>query len=582
MKNVQILPPEIISKIAAGEVIERPASVIKELLENSLDAKTKRIEINLTDAGKTYIQIKDTGLGIENDDIETIFLRHSTSKIKTTDDLYNIHSLGFRGEALYSIAAISDVILRSKTHSHDTGWEINIRGGKKISLHPKAMSTGTEIEIKGLFFNTPARRKFLKSDAAELLQILNVVLPYTILYPDITFLFTHNNKTILDLKSTNNNLERIEQSINVSQKNLITAQNDLTDLNCSLSVILGDINIQRTKRDMQFIFINNRPVQNRNISFQMNLVYRSLFPSEIFPFFAIFITIPPENIDVNIHPTKREVQIHNEQLIITRLKTLCNETLMSTGKPKQIDNHSTPYFNAEPSFTPFPETAKQTKLSFDTPLPTQYSVLKKNTSGIHEPQNPLFIQAQSLKTKLSQAQFIGTFINKYVIFEVSHSLLILDQHAAQERITYEQMLDQVNDGKLEVQHLLTPIIVRVLPQEMLTWEIAKDQLEKIGLTTTLWDTNNIAIHTHPQLIQNCEIAMRNILSGEEKIRFDNETFLKRACHNSLKTGYKMDKSQAEYMRTQLIKCQTPFTCPHGRPTIIELPEHILQRYFLRT
>ena len=190
MKKVHILPPEIISKIAAGEVIERPASVVKELIENALDAGTKTIELHLLQAGKTLIRIKDTGVGIDHDDIETIFHRHSTSKIEKADDLFNIHSLGFRGEALYSISSIADVTLRSKTKDQDTGWEIHIRGGERLILRPVSMQTGTEVEIKELFFNTPARRKFLKSNLTEMNHILNIVIPYTLLYPQRRFLLS--------------------------------------------------------------------------------------------------------------------------------------------------------------------------------------------------------------------------------------------------------------------------------------------------------------------------------------------------------------------------------------------------------
>ncbi len=267
MKNVHILPPDIISKIAAGEVIDRPASVLKELIENSLDAQANVIEIELEDAGKTLIKIRDNGTGIEQDDMETIFARHSTSKIASIDDLFDIHSLGFRGEALYSICAVSDITVRSKTASSDSGWEIHMRGGKKLDLKPVAMQNGTEIEVKELFFNTPARRKFLKSGPAEVSAVLGILIPYALLYPNCRFRLTHGNKTLIDVAPAADIKDRLAHVLNLDSKFFIEVDRDLTQEDIHIHLVAGDINIIRPKRDMQFIFINGRPVQSKGIGF---------------------------------------------------------------------------------------------------------------------------------------------------------------------------------------------------------------------------------------------------------------------------------------------------------------------------
>ena len=564
MAKVQTLAQEVVSKIAAGEVIERPASVIKEAIENSLDAKAKTIEVNLKQAGKTSIQIKDSGEGIENEDIEKIFLRHSTSKIKEINDLYNINSLGFRGEALYSIAAISDVTLRSKHKSQETGWEIHLRAGKKLASKPCNMPAGTEIEIKELFFNTPARKKFLKTDSTELHQILNVFIPYTILYPDYCFSLTHHNKNLLDLAPAKDKIQRISRLLNLRQEHIFQTNQDLEEI--SLELILGDINIQRARRDLQFIFINNRPVHNQVISFHMNQVYRMVMPEKTYPFFAVFINMPAQNLDVNVHPTKREVKIKNEQKIVSGLRSLCEQALMSYGKAKQVEQTSiasvsrTYQLEAEPENTTAMKDAPQEQFSFSL------------TGSINK---------DSLKNKLCQSGYIGSFMKKYLFFESGTTLLILDQHAAQERVTYEKLINQIESGHIEIQHLLAPVIIKLSPQEMVTWEVLKEKIEKVGFPTTLWDNETIALHSHPLLIKNPEIAVRNLLASEERTRFDKDILARRACRNSLMAGYQMNDQQAQYLQNELVKCKDPFTCPHGRPTVIEIQENVLIKNFLR-
>ena len=586
MGQVHILPPEIISKIAAGEVIERPASVIKELMENSLDAKTSSIEIHLKDAGKTLIHIKDTGGGIEPDDLEKIFLRHSTSKIETLDDLDHIQSLGFRGEALYSIGSIADVILRSKTKDHDTGWEIHLRGGKKMDIHPVTMNNGTTIEVKELFFNTPARKKFLKTNPTEINQILNVFLPYTLLYPQCRFLLSHQEKILIELPPANDLKGRVSGALNLDEKNLLEVEQDFPADQISLRMILGDINIQRARRDLQFIFVNDRPVQSRSLAFQMNQIYRLLFPPNIYPFFSLYIQIPPQDVDVNIHPAKREVKIKDEQHLSSLIRSVCEQTLMQQGKARYVgagskpahglQTHNAPRAGWEPAPTvaePFTKTKYATQ---------HYAFQNQEILETPVCEN-LFIQnPDSLSSKLSQARYVGTFMKKFLFFESGPSLLIVDQHAAQERIMFERFKAQLEKGAIEVQQLLTPILLKLTPQELLSWEDTKEKLETIGLSTTLWNKETIALHSTPHLLKNPEAAARNLLAGENVRHCDNDTLARRACRCSVMAGDSMDIPQVEFQRQELLLCQDPFTCPHGRPTVIEMTENFFNKQFLRT
>lgn len=577
MGKVKILPHEVVSKIAAGEVIERPASVIKELVENALDARTDTIDIQLKQGGKTLIQIKDSGSGIESDDIEKIFFRHATSKINKIEDLHKISSLGFRGEALYSIASVSDITLRSKALSEETGWEIHLRAGEKLTLHPCNIPQGTEVEVRELFFNTPARKKFLKSDLAELNQILNVVIPYTIVYNDCRFSLKHYNRVLLEALPEPDRIKRAACVLKIPAEHIIEISHEFAGESISLHLLLGDINIRRVRRDMQFIFVNNRPVQNRAISYCVNQTYRLIFPSGVHPFFAVNIKISPDRVDTNIHPTKREVKIRDEHTLVSLLRSVCEQTLMAYGKPKQVDK-----VVLKKDQLPQQEVILQKPPSeIKEPPSKQYSLPLQETEVTSKLKKTFTPEQDNLKSKLLGARFIGVFLKKYILFESSASLLVIDQHAAQERVTYEKLKNQIDEGRIEIQHLISPILLKLSPQEMLNWEQGKDRFQAIGLATTLWDKDTIAIHTYPQLIKNPSLALRNLLAEEYAALCDNDTLAKRACKQSLGAGYEIDKTQAEYLRNELIKCEDPFACPHGRPTVTEIQEKVLDKQFLR-
>ena len=614
MKKVSLLPEHVISKIAAGEVIDRPAAVVKELLENAIDAGATHIKISLKDAGKTLIQLKDNGSGIDADDLEDIFLRHATSKIQSADDLFNIHSLGFRGEALYSIAAIGDILAQTKTQDSDSGWEIHLRGSKQLDKKPCTFSeTGTNIEVKELFFNTPARRKFLKTDTTELNQILNTFIPYTLLHPNIQFQLLHQGKTLIDLKRTNDYRERLAAALNLEKRFLLENQSTFDEEQIKLHVILGDINISRPRRDLQFLFVNNRPIQNKNISFHINQIYRLMMFQGNHPAFAIYIDVPPEAIDVNIHPTKREVKFSNETKICNLLRNLCEQTLMTQGQIKEAKDDSESV--SSPSLNALNKTYSQ-EATYDRALPNAIfeesaSVRERSTSSstyayphTNDPKNntPSHTQTSgqefqnfflpkdaaeditqlSLQAKLKSAQYIGSFMNKFILFEYEQAMIVIDQHAAAERITYEHLITQMDKGNIEIQHLLTPVHIQLTPQEYSAWEAIKEDLENLGFSNSPWKDNAIAIHSYPYFVKDIETAVRNILAGERLPKGDHDALARRACRSSIMAGDPLNKEQILHQREQLIKCLDPFTCPHGRPTMIELSENFLDKQFLRT
>ncbi|MCK9594289.1 MAG: DNA mismatch repair endonuclease MutL [Candidatus Omnitrophica bacterium] len=582
MNKIHVLPPEIISKIAAGEVIERPASVLKELLENSLDAQADNIEVEIKGAGKIAISIKDNGTGIAEENMEPLCSRHATSKIASIDDLYNINSLGFRGEALYSISAVADVVLSSKTKDQDSGWEIHLRGGQKLNKKPAAMSTGTKILASELFYNTPARKKFLKSNTAEMNHILDIFIPYTLLYPQASFTLTHNEKTLLDLKPAQNHIQRISKALNLAAEHIIEDTREFPRRNMSMHLALGDINIQRARKDLQFIFVNNRPVQNRTLSFHLNEIYRMLFPPGTAPFFCLYLSLPADQLDVNVHPAKREVKIKDELEVVALLRPFCESLLMTNSKAKQAQDNIFPMPQAtapverQDTVNPTPGGIKEPAGQKQYNLSLEENIMLFKTGDIFGQKK------ENLKEKLKSGRYLGNFHKKYLLFESGDSLLVVDQHAAQERITFERLKSQIENGQVEVEQLINPILLKLTPAELLLWEENNKIMEKIGFQTSLWDKETLAVHSHPRLIANAEISVRNLITGENIPKLNPEIIARRACRSSVMAGFSMNPEQAEYQRSQLLACRDPFTCPHGRPTVIEIPESSLSKQFLRT
>ncbi len=605
MSKVRVLPEDIVAKIAAGEVIDRPASVVKELIENSIDAGAKTIHLELKEAGKSLISIKDDGSGIERDDLETIFQRHATSKITSLEDLFDIHSLGFRGEALYSVAAVADITLRSRTAAASEGWEIHMRGGAKQDIKPCAFNdTGTHIEIRELFFNTPARKKFLKTTASEFYQVMQVFTPYTLLHPQVGFKLTHQGRDVIDAVATETLTGRIAEVLNLKSDHMLDIRRAFPDEHLVIKMVLGDINIQRTRRDLQFVFVNNRPVFNKNINYHLNQVFRLIMPPEAFPFFVVYIDVPATDIDVNIHPTKREVKLRHEREICSLLRRVTEEALMKSGGREATGESDSPKeftpversYRYQSAASDFDQSGPQTLFEGSAsggsgsggsggasyaPSNKDYAYPRaEQTPSFYIPKNEL-AAADDIQSKLENARYIGAFIRKFLIYEAGHTMLLMDQHAAAERITYEKLIRHMEKGDVEVQPLLAPVLVSVTPQEKLVYEEIGDELLKVGFEHSLFDEQTIAVHSQPLLLKDVEATVRYILAGDQVTNRDHDQIARRACRSSIMTGDKLDAEEAEYLREQLLQCLDPFTCPHGRPTVIELSENFLDQQFMR-
>lgn len=567
MGKVSFLPETIINRIAAGEVVESPGSVVKELIENSIDADATDIGIEVRSGGKKFISVRDDGSGIEPDDIEKIFKRHATSKIRGPEDLYRIKSLGFRGEALYSISSVADVVLQSSASDTGEGKEVHIRGGVFIGIRDIPRNRGTTVEVRELFFNTPARKKFLKTDTVEFRRIISIVTPYTISFPDIKFSLVHNEKVISNLSPAKDTYERFCEVTGIKKEYTVCAEREIGEKRILLKVLLGDINLQFPVRSRQYIFINSRPVYHRGISSAVNGVYEDIFPKDLYPAFAVFIQLPWDDVDVNVHPAKREVKLKEEGYIISVLTDLCRETLLKCLRGKEITYRESYYESSDH----VKETEELPSVSEDR---TCQELFSKEYIGKE-------VRKDDLRTKLKNAFYAGCYKNKYLFFDAGDVLLVLDQHAAHERIKFEMLKKQWEIGKIEIQRVLTPLIVKLNSEEMVYWEEGKELLEDIGFLTTRWDTHSIAIHGFPRVIKNPEVSIRNILAEKNFMQYDKETLAKKACKDAVSAGERITEEEALQIKNDLLKCEVLFVCPHGRPTVIEFSEQFFDRQFLR-
>ncbi|NLE64493.1 MAG: DNA mismatch repair endonuclease MutL [Elusimicrobia bacterium] len=592
MAKVQVLSTEVISRIAAGEVVDRPSSVVKELMENALDAGATRVEILLRSGGKTLIRVRDNGSGIAREDLDQLFTRHATSKIRSADDLEALISFGFRGEALYSIAAVSEVTVRTRTAEGDEGWELHLKGGRRERISPAAISgPGTEISVGEIFFNTPARKKFLKSDSSELDAVLQVFLPYALKYPERHFVLVHNDRTIYDLAPDPSFGERAARTLKLERSAVLEETFSLPGRAEVCRCVLGDINIQRPRRDIQYLFVNGRPVQHRNLSFHLNDVYRMIMPEGVHPFFVLFLQLPPEDVDVNIHPQKREVRIRGEAEIFGALRSAVERALMTRGTPRQI---------AETSLFPFGPSGASTiegipgeRIIFgpgavdpserrDLPVPGERPGFFTQETRGDMPEVPSASLGVSVCERLERLRFLGTFASKYHLFEEGEGLIVVDQHAAQERILFERFLDQAARGEVEVQHLLIPQLVKLPPGDMLRWEACHAELEALGLLTARLDEETVSVNAIPGILKGPEALLRAVVADGQGARFDREAFARRACRASVMAGDRMSAAEAVHQMQALAACRDPMTCPHGRPVFIEIKTSFLDRQFFRT
>ena len=579
---IKALSEDLRNKISAGEVVERPSSVVKELIENSLDAGSSEISIVIEKGGHHTIQVRDNGSGISPDDLPSSIKRFHTSKIETVDDLFSINTLGFRGEALSSIASISEMSILS-SNGNGEGAELPILNGAPGEVQPAADIGGTEITIRNLFYNTPARKKFLKTPRTELRKIVDVVRCYGLAFPDVEFRLVADDRDIFHVHAEPLE-ERIDNLLDPTySRNLLPL--NITKGDIALSGFVGNLNLVRSRPGEQYLFLNRRFIKDRLMNRAVYNAYESLIKRGEYPFFVINLLLPGDQVDVNVHPMKTEVRFKDEWRLFHILKSEVADALSSVLDT--IPGFNTSYQNGEinngnDNFNPYSTAPRET-----IPTDPNQNTLEFNSSDNLSPSKVDILRARDYVTKLAEKpvnnqQSIATeniwqIHKKYIVSEVNSGLVIIDQHVAHERILYEDALKAFESTSMASQTLLFPETLEFSPDDFDALFDVLPYLEKIGFKIKKQDNLSIKIDAIPSemAIGNEREVIREILDNFLKERKKYSSFQEGiaamfACKAAIKAGDSLMREEMQELVNRLFSTKHPYYCPHGRPIIVQM------------
>ncbi|MDQ3194545.1 MAG: DNA mismatch repair endonuclease MutL [Bacteroidota bacterium] len=607
MNKIKILPQSLSNKIAAGEVVNRPESVVKELMENAIDAKARNITLIIKDAGKISIQIIDDGQGMHEEDAVMSFQRHSTSKINSYEDLENILTLGFRGEALASIASVSQVELKTKTADEEIGTFVRVEGCDVIEVTKVNCNTGTSITIKNLFFNTPGRRNFLKSNQTEFRHIYETFVRLAVSNPEVSFTFINNDDELFDLKASS--LRERLLSIFTSRFSDSLIEVDYGNELIKVYGFISKPNFTKKSKQDQFFYLNKRYFVSKSLNFAVYTGYDDLIEKGDYPSFFLFIDINPKKVDVNVHPSKMEVKFEDESAAFSFVRRAVKEALKNADIIFEVGfNTGTDQSGSQESFH-YKETMEGPKPNF--PLSFQ----KKNygapgrdkTSAIHsifeaarkpdeselntfpQPQDQKNIFEHSRKSETDKFN-VWQYQVKYIMCQTESGLMIIDQHAAHERILYERALLWLNSQSSFSQQLLIPIKVNLTKIDYHLASLLKDELHNLGFNFNLAGNDNIELNGLPSDVKIGDESkiFQNLIDQfkeyELKLNLEKRDNLAKsfACRSAIKTGDRLSYGEMVGLIDNLFASQMPYVCPHGRPTVIRITTDELDKRFSRT
>tara|TARA_S200000501_G_scaffold137413_1_gene129890 strand:+ start:5333 stop:7111 length:1779 start_codon:yes stop_codon:yes gene_type:complete len=579
---IKALSEDLRNKISAGEVVERPSSVVKELIENSLDAGSSELSIVVEKGGHHTIQVRDNGSGISPEELPSSIKRFHTSKIETVDDLFSINTLGFRGEALSSIASISEMSIVS-SNGNGEGAELPIVNGSPGEVQPAADIRGTEITIRNLFYNTPARKKFLKTPRTELRKIVDVVRCYGLAFPDVEFRLVADDRDIFHVHAEPLE-ERIDNLLDPTySRNLLPL--NITKGDIALSGFVGNLNLVRSRPGEQYLFLNRRFIKDRLLNRAVYNAYESLIKRGEYPFFVINLLMPGDQVDVNVHPMKTEVRFKDEWRLFHVLKSEVTDALSSVLDT--IPGFDTSYQDGEinrgnDNFNPYSTAPRET-----IPTDPNQNTLEFNSSDNLSPSKGDILRARDYVTKLAETpvnnqqpiatENIWQIHKKYIVSEVNSGLVIIDQHVAHERILYEDALKAFESTSMASQTLLFPETLEFSPDDFDALFDVLPYLEKIGFKIKRQDNHSIKIDSIPSemAIGNEREVIREILDNFLKERKKYSSFQEGiaamfACKAAIKAGDSLMREEMQELVNRLFSTKHPYYCPHGRPIIVQM------------
>ena len=587
MARIQVMSENLANKIAAGEVVERVANVIKELVENSIDAKSKTIKIELINAGTKTIKVTDDGIGMDKEDALLAFTRHATSKIKNDDDLFFINTLGFRGEALPSIASVSKITL--KTCNNEIGTKVRIAGGTLITHESSDSRIGTEITVEDLFYNTPARLKYLKSETAELSNITYYLEKLSLSNPDIKFTLINNDKVLLNTSGSGDLLKTIHEIYGyMISSNMIEIKTSNDD--ADIFGFIGKPILQKSNRNHMTTIINGRVVKNMFLLNAINAGYKTYMPDIKYPVIVLFVNTDPTLIDVNIHPTKQDIKISKLEELANLLTTSVKEALYQSLLIPQVEVKKSfsaneikmpiidEYPDIEKKYQEESEIIKEEQTAFD------FKEIKTKVS-----ENKIESDTNNDQIKKLELYPVGLVLGTYIIAENSEGMYLIDQHAAEERVNYEHYLKSLDYKNAPTTSMLIPVTIELTPSEFMKIQEEKEYLNSMGIKFEEFGVNTILITEHPTWLRYGyeEESLRRIVELViEKHKFNprifNDNLAKTlACKMSVKGNTRITHEQMETILEKLVLCDNPYNCPHGRPTIINFTTYEIEKMFKR-
>lgn len=574
MGKINKLPSELITKIAAGEVVENPASVVKELIENSIDANSDLISVEIIDGGKTLIKVSDNGSGMDERDTALSLERHATSKISTEQDLFDIGTLGFRGEALASIASVSKTKILSKEKGFNQGYFVESLGGQIIDEGPIACQDGTIIEVKNLFFNQPARLKYLSTHANEFRLIADIIERYALIHPEISFKLYNNDKLVLNAPKS----DMLGNIISIYgaevARELIEVNFKKNDI--SITGFISKPSLTRADKVQQSVYVNKRYIFNRTISNAIYDAYHTLLFINRHPIVILNIELDNKKIDVNVHPTKKEIRISIEDILYNTIF----EAIKNTFENNDL-LFSTP---EEKSFTQ--NILREIINDKEKKIPEKAFSMPEMQKTL----NPIQKSIEKEFSKLPNMKLLGSIHNCYIIAETNDGFLIIDQHAAHERILYEKFMALYEGKEPVTQELLSPLTIDLNASHAILLKSQLDLFKKFGFEIEEFGQNSFIIRTIPLIMgrrQNKELIF-DVLDELSQSRFNEVSEIKEsiiirmACRAAEKQGDKLELNEQYKLVEQLYDCDNPYTCPHGRPTMIEKTKDDLEKMFRRT
>jgi DNA mismatch repair protein MutL len=568
--TIKILDKATINQIAAGEVVERPASVVKELVENALDAGATQVEVEIRGGGTSFIRVTDNGRGIPPGEVELAFERHATSKIRSAGDLQRIESLGFRGEALPSIAAVGEVEMLTRSEGEKAGTFINLEVGTVIQKKAASRTRGTTMTVRNLFKKVPARLKFLKSIATETGHVANAVSQYALAYPETAFRLSVDGRESL---KTSGGGKLIDAIIDVYGVGLAAKMLPITTESgawqggpnppeIAVAGMVGAPELGRAGRDFLSFFVNRRWVSHRLLSYAVEEAYSGLLMTGRHPVAVIDIRTPPGEVDVNIHPAKSEVKFRSDADVFRSVQRAVRRSLVAQMPVPRIEEVAAP-FRAGPS--PLSSIRGREEVEKQSSMPAT---------------------APSLLASLPVLRVVGQVMNKYIVAEGPDGLYLIDQHAAHERIRYDRVRRQRETRKPEAQGLLAPATFEVTPRQDAMMRFCLDDLKEFGFMVESFGERVYLVRSVPALVAGDDWPamlreMLDTLAVEEKSKWQERIIASIACHGAIRSGQALSEAEMGSLVRQLEETTNPHTCPHGRPTVIKLSDAQLEREFGR-